>query len=243
MFAMFFFLSLFVQNVLGYSPLHTGFAFLPFTVGIVMGATLSSKLVASIDPRFIAGVGTILAGIALYGFSRISVDDSPANLLRIAGGSGSLSDDVNYWTAIAPFIVVMAFGMGLVFVTMTLVAVHGIPSEESGIGSGVLNTMQQVGGAIGLAALSTVALHFSTNRGEEIGGAIQAASGSGGSAPSPDVAERLNALVGQAAFTEGATNAFLVGAFMIWTASAIIWLLLNVKHDELATDGPEGVVA
>lgn len=240
MFAMFFFLSLFVQNVLGYSPLHTGFAFLPFTVGIVFGATLSSKLIARIDPRFIAGTGTILAGIALFGFSRISVDDRPANLLRVAGGSGSLSDDVNYWTAIAPFIVLMAFGMGLVFVTMTLVAVHGIPSEESGIGSGVLNTMQQVGGAIGLAALSTVALHFSTNRGEEIGGAVQAASGSG-SAPTPDVAERLNGLIGQAAFTEGATNAFLVGAFMIWTASAIIWLLLNVKHDELATDGPEGV--
>ncbi len=91
---------------------------------------------------------------------------------------------MNYWTAIAPFIILMAFGMGLVFVTMTLVAVHGIPSEESGIGSGVLNTMQQVGGAIGLAALSTVVPHFSTNRGEEIGGAIQAASGSG-AAPSP----------------------------------------------------------
>ena len=89
----------------------------------------------------------------------------------------------------------MAFGMGLVFVTMTLVAVHGIPSEESGIGSGVLNTMQQVGGAIGLAALSTVALHFSTNRGEEIGGALQAASGS-------DAADRLSALIGQAALTE-----------------------------------------
>ena len=67
-----------------------------------------------------------------------------------------------------------------------------------------------------------------------------AASGSGG-APSPDVADRLDQLIGQAAFTEGATNAFLVGAFMIWTASAIIWLLLDVKHDELATDGPEGV--
>jgi hypothetical protein len=154
----------------------------------------------------------------------------------------SISDaeDVDYWTALAPFIILMAFGMGLVFVTMTLVAVHGIPSEESGIGSGVLNTMQQVGGAIGLAALSTVALHFSTNRGEEIGGALQAASGSA-AAPSPDAADRLNALIGQAAFTEGATHAFLVGAFMIWTASAIIWLLLNVKHDELATDGPEGV--
>lgn len=241
MFAMFFFLSLLVQNVLGYSPLHTGFAFLPFTVGIIAGATLSSKLIARMDPRFIAGTGTILSGFALLGFSRISVDDSPANLMAIAMGNGTLSDSVNYWTQIAPFIVLMAFGMGLVFVTMTLVAVHGIPAEDSGIGSGVLNTMQQVGGAIGLAALSTVALHFSSNRGEEVGAAVQAATPAGG-APSAGFGDRLEALIGQAAFAEGATSAFFVGAFMVWTASAIIWIMLNVKHEELANDGaPEGV--
>ena len=240
MFAMFFFLSLVVQNVLGYSPLHTGFAFLPFTVGIIAGATLSSNLIAKIDPRFLAGTGTILAGFALFGFSRISVDDSPTNLVNIASGNGSLSDSVNYWTDIAPFIVLMAFGMGLVFVTMTLVAVHGIPSEDSGIGSGVLNTMQQVGGAIGLAGLSTVALHFANNRGEEVGAALQSAGGSGATPPA-DVTERLNALVGQAAFTDGATHAFFVGAFMIWAASAVVWILLNVKHHELVDDVPEGV--
>lgn len=240
MFAMFFFLSLMVQNVLGYSPLHTGFAFLPFTVGIIAGATLSSKLIARTDPRFIAGSGTIFAGIALFMFSRISVDDSPTSLVRIATNGGSLGDSVNYWTDIAPFIVLMAFGMGLTFVTMTLVAVHGIPSEDSGIGSGVLNTMQQVGGAIGLAGLSTVAVHFTRDRAAEIGAGLS----SGGAAPSPDVQDRVQALVGQAAFTEGATQAFLVGAFMIWTASAIIWTLLNVKHTELATDEtPAGVAA
>ena len=91
MFAMFFFLSLFVQNVLGYSPLHTGFAFLPFTFGIIVGATVASKLIAHIAPRFIAGTGTIFAGLALFMFSRITVDDSPANLMRIAMGKGSLS--------------------------------------------------------------------------------------------------------------------------------------------------------
>ena len=240
MFAMFFFLSLLVQNVLGYSPLHTGFAFLPFTFGIIIGATVSSNLIARMDPRFIAGTGTILAGLALFGFSRISVDDSPANLLRIAMGNGTLSDSVNYWTDIAPFIVVMAIGMGLVFVTMTLVAVHGIPTEDSGIGSGVLNTMQQVGGAIGLAGLSTVALHFSRNHGAEVGAAVQGAS-SAGATPPAGVPERLEALIGQAAFADGATHAFLVGAFMIWTASAIIWILLDVKHHELVEEHvPEG---
>ncbi|MGB9011281.1 MAG: MFS transporter [Aeromicrobium sp.] len=242
MFAMFFFLSLLLQNVLGYSPLHTGFAFLPFTFGIIIGATLSSRLIARIDPRYLAGTGTILSGIALFNFSRISIDDSPANLLKVAMGNGTLSDSVNYWTEIAPFIVLMAFGMGLVFVTMTLVAVHGIPSEDSGIGSGVLNTMQQVGGAIGLAGLSTVALNFANSHGAEVGAAVQGAT-QAGAAPAPGASERIEALVGQAAFADGATHAFLVGAFMIWTASAIIWSLLNVKHHELVDDEtPEGVV-
>ena len=82
MFAMFFFLSLFVQNVMGYSPLHTGFAFLPFSFGIVLGAALSSRLMAKVDPRWIAGVGTIMAGTALLMFSQLSVDDSPPTWRR-----------------------------------------------------------------------------------------------------------------------------------------------------------------
>lgn len=77
MFAMFFFLSLFVQNVMGYSPIKAGLSFLPFTFGMVFAATTASRLIRRVDPRFIAGTGTILAGVALYGFSRISVVDSP----------------------------------------------------------------------------------------------------------------------------------------------------------------------
>ncbi len=239
MFAMFFFLSLLVQNVLGYSPLRTGFAFLPFTVGMIAGATTSSKLIVKVDPRFLAGTGTVFAGIALFMFSRITVDDSPANLLRLATHGGLIGDSVNYWTQIAPWIVLMSIGMGLTFVSMTLVALHGIPTEDSGIGSGVLNTMQQVGGAIGLAALSTVAVHFTRDRAAE----IVASMPSGGQAQSAEMKQRLSDVVGQGAFTSGATHAFLVGAFMIWTASTIVWLLLNVKHSELTDDEvPDGIV-
>ncbi|MEO6606700.1 MAG: MFS transporter, partial [Aeromicrobium sp.] len=240
MFAMFFFLSLMVQNVMGYSPLRTGFAFLPFCVGMIAGATISSKLIAKIDPRYLAGTGTILAGIALYMFSRITVDDSAANILSLATNGGMAGDSINYWTQIAPGVVLMSFGMGLTFVSMTLVAVYGIPAEESGIGSGVLNTMQQVGGAIGLAALSTVAVHFTRDKAAEISAAM---SSGGGPAPSADVQQRISDLVGQSAFTSGGTHAFLVGAFMIWTASAIVWMFLNVKHHELVGDElPEGVL-
>ena len=74
MFAMFYFLSQYIQNVMGYSPLKAGVAFLPFTVGIVVGAGLASNLVARINPRYIAGVGTLLAAGALYGFSTLRFD-------------------------------------------------------------------------------------------------------------------------------------------------------------------------
>lgn len=237
MFAMFFFLSQFVQNVMGYSPLRTGFAFLPFAFGMVIGATASSKLIARVDPRFLAGTGTVLAGLALLMFSRLQADTSATAVLAAAKGDSYLGAPINYWTDIAPFIVVMALGMGLTFVPMTLVAVHGVPAADSGIGSGVLNTMQQVGGALGLASLSTVAAHYTTEKIAPISAAVQGLGGDlAGVAP-----EKLQMQTYFAAFTEGATQAFLVGAFMIWTASLIVWALLGVKHTELAGEAPEGV--
>jgi EmrB/QacA subfamily drug resistance transporter len=249
MFAMFFFLSLFVQNVMGYSPLHTGVAFLPFPFAMVIGAMISSKLVAKVDPRYLAGVGTILAGIALFGFHRIGVDDSPRNLLALVGKqvqtgeAVQLGDTVNYWTAVFPFISLMALGMALTFIPMTLSAVHGVDHRDSGIGSGVLNTMQQVGGALGLATLSTIAVHYTQDKAHALGEAVARLAGGQGAPPEP-VQKAMEAVVGQAAFTHGATSAFLTGAFMIWVASVIVWVFLDVGHEELAADGPvEGVAA
>jgi EmrB/QacA subfamily drug resistance transporter len=209
MFAMFYFLSQYIQNVMGYSPLKAGVAFLPFCAGIMFAAALGSNLINRVDPRFLAGTGTLLASGALFGFSRIPFDlDNPVR--------------AEYVTDIMPFIIVMALGMGLVFVPLTLTAVHHLQAEDSGIGSGVLNTMQQVGGALGLAILSTVATQIATDRGTELGQA----------AGDPAVAGQI--------FTEGATNAFFVGSLMMLAASAVVWIFLNVRHAELATDGPEG---
>jgi hypothetical protein len=94
--------------------------------------------------------------------------------------------------------------------------------------------MQQVGGALGLATLSTVALHFSTNSADEIGPGLVAQAR--GLTP-----EQFGQLLQLGSFTEGATMAFLVGSVMILAASAVVWIFLNVKHTELATDGPEAV--
>ncbi|WP_101523958.1 MFS transporter [Nocardioides houyundeii] len=242
MFAMFFFLSLLIQNVVGYSPLKAGFAFVPFSIAMIISAMTASSLISRVDPRYLAGTGTLLAAGALFGFSRISVHESPSASLAVLQGE-ALGADVNYWTHILPFVVLMALGMGMVFVPLTLTAVHHVQAADSGIGSGVLNTMQQVGGALGLATLSTVALHFSTNRGEELAPGIADAATRAGLAEQlgPRFESTVSELASLTAFTEGATTAFLVGAGMAVVSSVLIWIGLDVKHEELATDGPEGV--
>ncbi|MGA8247664.1 MAG: MFS transporter [Nocardioides sp.] len=236
MFSMFFFLSLFIQNVMGYSPLKAGFAFLPFSVGIIVSATIVSNLVNRYDARYIAGVGTLVAAGALYGFSRLSVPDSASDVLKAAATGQHLGDGVSYWTQILPFVVLMALGMGAVFVPLTLTAVHHVRREDSGVGSGVLNTMQQVGGALGLAILSTVASHFNNAHASAIGAGV------GQGLAQAGVTNRT--VVGQTvyfgSFTEGATHAFLVGSLLMLAGSLVVWAFLNVKHQELATDGPAG---
>jgi hypothetical protein len=248
MFAMFFFLSLFIQNVMGYSPLKAGFAFLPFSICIIISATIVSSLANRIDPRFIAGVGTLMASVALFGFSRLSVPDSGTDVLNAASQGQYLGSDVSYWTQILPFVCLMALGMGAVFVPLTLTAVHHVRAEDSGVGSGVLNTMQQIGGALGLAVLSTVASHFTNDHIAKIAPTI----GQGISSLDPNVTASLMAKFGVTtpdaltsslayvgSFTTGATHAFLVGVFLMLVGSAVVWIFLDVKHEELATDAPE----
>lgn len=233
MFSMFYFLSLFIQLVMGYSPLETGFAFLPFSFGIAIGATIASKVVPKIDPRWLAGTGTIAATIALIGFSRLTVDDSGTSILQALANGSNLGDSVNYWTSIFPFIVLMAFGMGFVFVPLTVTAVHHLRHEDSGIGSGVLNTMQQVGGALGLAILSTVGAHFSADHSEKIAPVLAKAGLHG---------DQLDGAVFLGSFTEGATSGFLVGAGMMFAAALVILFLLNVKAKELEADPEHAMV-
>jgi EmrB/QacA subfamily drug resistance transporter len=247
MFSMFFFLSLFIQNVMGYSPLKAGFAFLPFSICIIISATIVSQLANRIDPRYIAGVGTLMASAALYGFARLSVPDGGADVLHAISTGQSLGSGVSYWTEILPYVCLMALGMGAVFVPLTLTAVHHVRAEDSGVGSGVLNTMQQIGGAVGLATLSTVGSHFTNAHITKIAPTI----GHGLTTLDPNVLQGLmskyavstpQALTGLLAyvggFPTGATHAFMVGVFMMLAGSAVVWIFLDVKHEELATDGP-----
>jgi len=205
MFAMFYFLGLYIQQVLGYSPLKSGFAFLPFSVGIVAAATLASSLVNRVDPRWISGPGALLATFGMWGFTHLSVDSG-------------------YATGLLPWIVV------LTFVPMTLTAVAGVNDEDSGAASAALNTMQQIGGAIGLAALTTVFTSAYRDRAAELGATLQGQS-SGLTPQALAEAQRQIALQAQ---TFGSTQGFMVGAGMILAGAVLVFFGLNIKHETLA---------
>jgi EmrB/QacA subfamily drug resistance transporter len=136
-FAMFFFLTQFVQNILGFSPLKAGVAFLPIPIVIAVTAQLSARLVARIGPRPLMTVGPLFAASALFWLSFISVHSS------YAGG-------------VLPPLLLLAVGMGTSFVPIVLTAVSAVAPGESGIASALVNTGQQVGGSLGLAVLVTV---------------------------------------------------------------------------------------
>jgi predicted MFS family arabinose efflux permease len=138
MFAMFFFNSLYIQRVLGYGPLKAGLAFLPFTAGIMVSAGLASTYAPKIGVRAIAVAGMITSAAGLLLLTRIPVDGS-------------------YVSDFLPSLLLVSLGMGAVFVPLTLIATTGLEDTDQGLASGLFNTSQQVGGALGLAVLSTIA--------------------------------------------------------------------------------------
>jgi EmrB/QacA subfamily drug resistance transporter len=139
LFSMFFFISLYLQQILGYDALKAGFAYLPLAVSIIISAGVASQLVTRIGfkPTLIAGMGLITA--ALLWFSQVSAP------------GGSYLGDVLFPSLLA------AVGLGFAFVSVTIGAVAGTREQDAGLASGMINTAQQVGGALGLAILAAVA--------------------------------------------------------------------------------------
>jgi EmrB/QacA subfamily drug resistance transporter len=144
LFAMFYFASLYLQQTLHYGPLRAGFAFVPFTLGIIVGAGLSQALIRHIGVRAVAYIGVALGTAGLLYFARLPLD-------------GTYARDV------LPTIIVVSVGMGLTFVPCTLLATTNVAAADAGLASGLLNTSQQVGGALGLAVLSTLATSRTTH--------------------------------------------------------------------------------
>jgi EmrB/QacA subfamily drug resistance transporter len=138
LFSMFFFVSLYMQQVLGYDALKAGISYLPLAVGIIISAGLASGLVTRFGFKPVLIVGLLLTAAGLAWFSQVSPH-------------GSYVADILFPSLLA------ALGLGFAFVPMTVAAVAGVEPHEAGLASGLINTSQQVGGALGLAILATVA--------------------------------------------------------------------------------------
>ena len=172
LFSMFFFISLYMQQVLGYDALEAGLAYLPLALTIIVSAGVASQLVTRLGFKPVLVTGLALIATGLLWFSQVSV-------------GGTFVGDVLFPSLLA------AAGLGFAFVPVTIAAVSGVSDDDSGLASGLINTSQQVGGALGLAILATIANGTT-------GDAVEAADGAPGAIP--------------AALTAGFQDAFLAGA-------------------------------
>ena len=141
-------------------------------------------------------------------------------------GNAQLTVESTYLTGLLPWIIVNSVGMGLAFVALTLTAVSRIARQDSGVGAGVFNTTQQIGGALGLALLGTLATQAAVDKAEEL--SVLAQSG--------QVDPNLIPLLAQ---TEGSSLAFWVAASMLLASALIAFFGLNIKHEELTADSLE----
>jgi len=183
MFAMFFFNTLYIQQVLGYGPLEAGLAFLPFTAGIMVSASLASQFAPRLGVRPVAVAGFLLAAAGLLLLTQLPVDGS-------------------YVADVLPALILSSLGMGAVFMPLTLIATTGLDDDDQGLASGLFNTSQQIGGALGLAVLSTLA----TSKANAAGG------------------PPLEALV------VGFHWAFAAGAVVMLAACGVMVALLRKRH-------------
>jgi hypothetical protein len=136
--AMFFFLTLYMQNVLGYSPIQTGAAYIPLTFAVGVAAGISSQLLPRIGTRPVIVAGALIGSGGAYWLSRIPVHGS-------------------YLADLLPGMIVFALGLGAMFVAVTAAANAGVPADRAGLAAALLNSSQQVGGALGLAIFSAIA--------------------------------------------------------------------------------------
>jgi EmrB/QacA subfamily drug resistance transporter len=201
LFSMFLFLGLYLQNILGFSPLKSGFAFLPFTAGIIFGAGIASQLLPKFGPKPLMVPGLVSASIGLLLLTRITPETS-------------------YATHVVPSLLIMSFGMALVFIPLTSTSLHGISGRDTGVASAMVNTSQQIGGSLGTALLSTIAVTASTNYSVANNIAQDDRSGAAFAA------------------THGFTVAFQFSAAFLFIGAIVLFFFINVGKESLVeTEG------
>jgi MFS family permease len=219
LFALFFFLTLFIQNVLGYSAIRSGVAYLPFAIGVVLASALAAPLVPRIGPLPLILAGTAMVAGGMFWFSR-------------------LTDHAGYFEHLLGPQLISSFGLGLVFVPLSLVAPHNVAEQDSGIASSLLNAGQQIGGAVGLAVLGTVAwTTVADSTRAQLAPAAAAAAKAGRPLPKPGTAPPAS--IYDHALTVGFSRAFDVAAGIGLLALLIGIATIRVSRKELAGAAPE----
>ncbi|MFD5583170.1 MFS transporter [Streptomyces sp. NPDC127063] len=224
MFGMFFYIVLFVQNVLGYSPIQAGIAFLPVTVAIAVGAGLSQRFLPVLGPKPFLLTGSALVTVGLIWQAMISPDST-----YVGGVLGPM--------------LVFGFGMGLNFVTVTVTAVSGVAPQEAGAASGLLNATQQVGGSLGLSILTTVFGSASRDEAQK-----QLPQFLADATPEQKAqfatTHQLPAPWGHEVLAEGISSAFVPAAAMAVLALITAWTVIRVRKSDLdALAGTAGPMA
>jgi len=140
MFGVFFYISLYVQNILGYSPTKAGAIFLPMTVLIILVAPIAGKLSDRVGSRWLMGAGMGILGVSLLLYQRIGLH-------------------TGFWSLL-PQLLLGGLGMALTMSPMTSAAMGSVPIDKAGVGSGVLNSFRQVGGSLGIALMGAILLSY-----------------------------------------------------------------------------------
>ncbi|MEU0051957.1 MFS transporter [Streptomyces sp. NPDC006309] len=198
MFGLFLFLTYYLQVVLDYSPVISGVAFLPMVVGMMTGSTqIGARLMTRVAPRFLMGPGFLLASGALVILAQIKVDSS-------------------YATVLLPGLFLMGLGMGTAFMPAMSLATRGVKPRDAGIASAMVNTSQQIGGAIGTALLSTLATSATHD--------YATSHARGATTPAAGHLLRLQAMV------HGFSTAIWWAAGILALAAATAFTLINTGH-------------
>jgi EmrB/QacA subfamily drug resistance transporter len=219
LFGMFFFLTIFVQSVWGYSALKTGIAYLPMITMVMVASGIASQLVSRIGARPLLLAGTAIATGGMFWLSRIT-------------------ENSHYASGLLGPMLVTALGMGLTFVPLSLVALAKVANNDTGVASSLLNTGQQVGGAIGLAILGTVAWSAVANSIHSQAAAAAAAAKH--AAVHLSVAQQAAAqkAITAHAYSVGFSKGYLVSAGIALLALIITVVAIRVKREDLAGVNP-----
>jgi EmrB/QacA subfamily drug resistance transporter len=202
MFSVFLFLTYYFQGVLGYSALKAGVAFLPFPLGVIVSSTIASRTLPRFGPRVLATAGFSSAVLGMLWLTQLPADSA-------------------YLTHVVPSMLLISLGMGHVFVPLSSTALLGVPNHDAGAASALVNTMQQVGGSLGIAFLNTIATSATTSYAETHGGLTAAAT------------------------VHGFTSAFAVGVGIMTAALIVVVTLIRPQGSaptagERAFDGHPG---